>query len=268
MSVAGRAGVRGAANRVATRHLGSVKRPTEALVFREGLRPDDRAGRTCYRFAMTHGRSVLGGIFLAVLAGSLGCGRAGGKPDGGKGGASGGDGAAGTGGTSATDAASADQALEASASDTTPADTSDATPVDAADGDASGASDPFGGVWSGVQGNETFVFTNKNGCSMWTGSSGSTLCDLCAGTYSTSAAGITTAILKCTPVGACSVSAPHTDTGVFTLSGSGAAASITYDYNYGGGTNTFTAHRVSDATSDVCGMLDGGVGADGDAGPG
>jgi hypothetical protein len=121
--------------------------------------------------------------------------------------------------------------------------------------DGAVVADPFAGVWTGLQGNETFTFTNNGGCSSWTGSSGSTLCDICTGTYVQTDAGVATAVLHCRPVGACSVSAAHMDTGPYKLSG----CSITYDYDYGGGMNSFTAMRVADTTVNVCAQLDGGT---------
>ncbi len=192
---------------------------------------------------MTSWRTLWSGILLALLVGGGACGGSSGSRSGS--GGAGGGGAAGTGAPSDStvdspgDGASSDASSEASA-----------CPVDGAV-----VTDPFAGVWTGIQGNETFTFTNNAGCSTWTGSVGEAICDLCVGTYVQTDAGVASATLQCHPVGACSVSAAHTDTGPYKLSG----CSITYDYNFGSGSASFVATRVSDTTVDVCGQIDGGT---------
>ncbi|HXI54524.1 MAG TPA: hypothetical protein VNO55_00565 [Polyangia bacterium] len=182
---------------------------------------------------------VCGGACGSSSASRSGSGGAGGGGSGGGGGAAGTD--ASSDGTvdSPGDGGSPDASSEASA-----------CPVDGAV-----VTDPFAGVWTGVQGSETFTFTNNAGCSTWTGSVGGMICDLCVGTYVQTDAGVASATLQCHPVGACSVSAAHTDTGPYKLSG----CSITYDYNFGSGSASFMATRVSDTTADVCGQVDGGT---------
>jgi hypothetical protein len=165
----------------------------------------------------------------------------------GSGGAGGGGG--GSGGTDAPSDATVDLPGDGGFSSDASSEAS-ACPVDGA-----AVADPFAGVWTGLQGGETFTFTNNAGCSTWTGSVGEMICDLCVGTYVQTDAGVASATLQCRPVGACSVSAAHTDTGPYTLSG----CSLTYDYNFGGGSASFMATRLSDTTADVCGQVDGGT---------
>ncbi|MEA2700826.1 MAG: hypothetical protein QOI66_5097 [Myxococcales bacterium] len=185
------------------------------------------------------------GILLAFLVCGGACGSSSASRSG-SGGAGGGGG--GAGGTDAPSDGTVDFPGDEGSSDAS-SETS-ACPVDGAV-----VTDPFAGVWTGVQGSETFTFTNNTGCSTWTGSVGATICDLCVGTYVQTDAGVASATQQCRPVGACSASAAHTDTGPYKLSG----CSITYDYNFGSGSASFVATRVSDTTVDVCGQIDGGT---------
>jgi hypothetical protein len=183
------------------------------------------------------------GILMAALVGAIGCG--GSSPKTGAGGSGGGAGGGGTGGLN--DAAAG---TDTGADDGAQTDAASACPVDGAI-----VVDPFAGVWSGVQGNESYAFTNSGGCSSWTGSIEGMVCDVCTGTYTLTGAATASATLYCRPTGSCSVSPVHTDIGTFTLSG----CSITYDYNYGGGSSTVSATRTAETTMNVCPPPDAGT---------
>ena len=217
---------------------------------------------------MTFWRTFWGGFLLALLVCWGACGGSSSSRSG-----TGGAGGGASGGSGGTDAGVENDAPPADGADTSddqPVDAPNDGPVDspseggfsdtnnetsACPVDGAVVADPFAGVWTGLQGNETFTFTNNAGCSSWTGSSGGTICDLCVGTYVQTDAGVASATLECRPVGACSVSPAHTDTGPYKLSG----CSITYDYNFGSGSASFVATRVSDTTVNVCSQIDGGT---------
>lgn len=120
-----------------------------------------------------------------------------------------------------------------------------------------GALDWFAGVWSGVQFGETYVVTNRSGCSRWEGSVNGVVCDSCIGAYGVTDATTGALTLDCMPVSGCSASPVHMDVGTIARSG----CTFVYDYQYTGpspGTATFTGpNRLGDALADVC--LTGGA---------
>jgi hypothetical protein len=123
-----------------------------------------------------------------------------------------------------------------------------------------GAADWFAGVWSGVQNAETFTVTNGDGCSVWEGTVGGTLCDLCMGTYTITGATTGMTTLACVPKSSCSASPVHTDTGTLVQSG----CTFVYDYQFtgasGSGSATFTGpNRIGDAVANACPTADAGT---------
>jgi hypothetical protein len=207
--------------------------------------------------------SVCGG--LLVLVSLVGCGSVGGGAAGNGGSGDGGSGGGGSGGSDAgtsdaggggTGGGAGDGGADARADQST---SSDAPAEASADGntcpgDGTAASEPFAGVWTDTQNNETWTVTNNAGCSTWVGQMAGNICDYCSGTYTTTGATTAVLTLSCVPRSTCSVSGVHTDTGTLTLSG----CSFTYAYNYGGGSATQTVTKTAATTINVCGSIDAG----------
>jgi len=107
--------------------------------------------------------------------------------------------------------------------------------------DASG--DPFAGVWTGVQQNETWTYVLNEGMAAVTAQN-----DSCSGSYTVTSSSTATGTLMCMPLTSAG-SPAHTDTGTYTLSDGGTA--MTYAYSYGSppvgaptGSNSQTVTRV------------------------
>jgi hypothetical protein len=134
-----------------------------------------------------------------------------------------------------------------------------ATAADAAADSArdSAAGDPFEGVWVGIQSGATIEISNAAGCTVLRGSVGGTLCDECVGTYVAGDGGVASTVAKCLPVGACSVSPAHTNTGTYTPVDGGA---LSYFYDYGFGTASVDVQRTASPPGDVCRIVDAGGG--------
>lgn len=130
-----------------------------------------------------------------------------------------------------------------------------AVPQDGA-GPDSATAPPFEGVWEGLQSGATVEVSNAGGCSRITSSVNGTVCDECVGTYAGGDAGAASVVVKCQPLGACSVSPPHTNTGTFTQVAGGA---LRYFYDYGGGTATLDVQPTQRAPGDVCRIIDAGA---------
>ena len=129
-------------------------------------------------------------------------------------------------------------------------------PFDAAVVDSSPTTPPFEGVWQGTQGPATVEVSNADGCSRITGSVDGTICDECLGTYTVGDAGVARAVVTCKPLGPCSISPAHTNTGTFTKGDGGA---LTYLYDYGGGTATVVVEPTPRAPGNVCQIVDAGT---------
>ena len=63
-------------------------------------------------------------------------------------------------------------------------------------------------------------------------------------------------VANCKPLGACSISPPHTNTGTFTRSDAGA---LTFFYDYGGGSTSVDLQATATAPGDVCPIVDAGI---------
>jgi hypothetical protein len=129
-----------------------------------------------------------------------------------------------------------------------------AVPGDAAPPD-SAVADPFQGVWQGLQTGATVEISNAAGCSIFKDSVGGVTCDECVGNYVAGDAGSAAVVVKCRPLGACSVSPVHTDTGTFTFVDGGA---LLFAYDFGGGASSVETQLTPRAPGDVCGIIDAG----------
>jgi hypothetical protein len=130
-----------------------------------------------------------------------------------------------------------------------------ATRADASnDASPEAGGDPFSGVWQGMQLGATVEISNAAGCTLMKGSVNGVLCDECIGTYAADA-GVASVVANCKPLGACSLSPPHTNTGTFTPIDGG----LTFLYDYGGGSTSVDVQTTQGAPGDVCKIVDAGV---------
>ncbi len=130
------------------------------------------------------------------------------------------------------------------------------SPVDSAthaDASQEASGDPFSGVWQGTQLGATVEISNAAGCTLMKGSVNGVLCDECVGTYAADA-GVASVVANCKPVGGCSISPPHTNTGTFTPIDGG----LTFLYDYGGGSTSVDVQTTQGAPGDVCKIVDAG----------
>jgi hypothetical protein len=130
----------------------------------------------------------------------------------------------------------------------------DAPRTDAAPGADGG--DPFEGVWQGGQLGATVEVANAAGCALFKSTVDGAVCDECTGHYVAGDGGTASVVARCVPRGACSVSPPHTDTGIFAITDGGA---LSFVYDYGGGTASFEGRRTQRSGGDVCDLVDAGA---------